>query len=216
MSQPRRKRDRNYDLPAFSGKIWRQRHERATARADGWTEKVTQLGLAGSADDAAALVFEAYAAARQRWHRWRLDRPEKLAEIQAGRSMLDAVIALHNKWQVASAQLPSVEEAKSIVGFRARARFVRNEIWPAVINRALCSDRARLDELAALFDGRGHSTTRLRFFAEELLPLFINIFPAERQSRPSFVVFLGACCEVVLGIQPGIGFLREVARPVFK
>lgn len=215
MSRSIGKRDRSDDLPAFSGRVWRLRHELATARA-GWAEKVNQIGLVGSPGETAAQAFEAYAAARQRWHRWRLDRPGKLAQIRAARPVLDALIELHDEWRSISAELPSVEDARSIVGLRERSRFIRNEIWPDVINQALRSDRARLDEFAATLDGRGHSATRLRVFAEELLPIFNDIVPAERQSRSSFRAFLGACCELVSGKPPGAEVLKRVAREVHK
>jgi len=210
------KRDRSDDLPAFSGKVWRQRHKLSEARGARFTGSIGALGCLSHSDDVTAGVFDAYAAARLNWHLRRGERGVALSQVQTARKKLDVVLAALSEYRAALAGRIGVDRVRLIAARLDPARFIRDEIWPEVIRQALSADRDRLDQLVAALDGRGRSSTRLRVFAEEVLPIFREHVQADRQSRPGFMAFLAACCALVAGQLPGPAVLRRVAREVHK
>lgn len=81
---------------------------------------------------------------------------------------------------------------------------------------ALLAERARYAEAARLLDGRGRPPSRLRTFADQLLPIFVRHARPERRDRSDFRGFVCEAARLVTGAEPGSALTKRVARDVLK
>lgn len=81
---------------------------------------------------------------------------------------------------------------------------------------AMIAERERYDEAVRLLDGRGRPPSRLRAFADQLLPIFARHAHSDRRSRSDFRDFLVASSQLVTGVEPGSALANRIARDVLK
>lgn len=81
---------------------------------------------------------------------------------------------------------------------------------------ALIAERERYAQAAKFLDGRGRPPSRLRAFADQLLPVFARHARAECRDRPDFRDFLLEASRLVTGAEPGSALANRVTRDVLK
>lgn len=81
---------------------------------------------------------------------------------------------------------------------------------------ALIAERERYDDATRMLDGRGRPPSRLRAFADQLLPVFARHARPDRRERTDFRDFLVEASRLVTGAAPSPALAKRVARDLLK
>jgi len=206
------------DLPEFDDDV---RHRRlVAARFNGLDPRfcavVARIAPEADLDEVFHDIFDAHRAA---------ERVMVARTVYRARAAATAARELKNLDLAIDALRPAGEHQPDAIAEEALGEIVGAmrgiAAPPLALDRArlltaLIAERTRFAEAARLLDGRGRPPSRLRAFADQLLPIFARHAHPDRRERGDLRDFLVEASRLVTGFAPSAALANRVARDMLK
>lgn len=206
------------DLPEFDDEA---RHRRLVmARFLGvdprFCDIIDRVAPCADRSEIVPAVFSAHRAAERVMIALTRFRAPAAATAARQRKALDLAIELLRSTEVDREEALADEAIAEIVGAMRGIAAPALGLDRSRIIAALIAERSRYDDAARLLDGRGRPPSRLRAFADQLLPVFARYARPDRRERSDFRDFLVEASRLVTGAAPSTALANRVARDLLK